>query len=149
MGWHYQWSNTYNHATNVLGTDSFYTIKPQVGSTAFTLVGWNALGCNDTITRQVSTSICNGIESLNDNTELTIMPNPTTGIFVMEYRSTVYGKLKITLRSMNGHLAFETESNKRNDLFRYEYNGSNLSRGIYILTVTINNKGINRRVVLK
>ena len=116
---------------------STYGVTPQATS-VYTVTGTNANGCKSSTTVEVTFSACNGVESLNGISALSVYPNPTNGQFRVE--GLAQGS-RIAIFDATGHLVINDLATSESVLLDL----SNHPKGVYLIMVT----GIEQRKVIK
>lgn len=108
-------------------------LTPQTGFSNYSSLGY--YGIEGTITGAVITSIEN---STLDNS-ITVFPNPTNDILNISY-SNAYSTMKITLTSVTGQTLFVS------DKFVPSIDMSNLTKGIYLLKITVEGESCVKKI---
>ncbi len=103
---------------------------------------------SDVFGKTVSDEFKLTVRSANDVFELSekgieLYPNPTKGVFVLEFTQALKGI--ITIRDLSGKELVKKEIQSRNETFDI----SRFSKGVYIITVNTGKEQINKRIILK
>jgi len=80
--------------------------------------------------------------SKNEN-EITVYPNPNNGSFIIEFESGTALKQPIQIYDMNGKLVLSQIINGKTSI-----DASNLSEGVYNLTIISNEVVVNKRLII-
>ena len=118
-----------------------YTFK------CFTGISNDVYPPRNSFTKAVTLSACTGIEDLQTQLGFSIYPNPSNGIFVIDFNES-YSKTKIELINITGAVVQRFSINNTNDL-RKSIDLSALSKGLYLLRVSTNEGFDVRRIVLE
>jgi len=87
-------------------------------------------------------------QAINDLSNVSVYPNPTTGILNLKFNTEVDGKVSLQLFDLAGRIVWNTEENAfAGDNFR-TYDFSNVSKGIYLLNIVVNNQSQQIRVAV-
>jgi hypothetical protein len=123
----YTWSNNANNAA--------ITVSP-ITNTTYVVTGATGSGCTHSIAVLQIVNACTGLSELkNSGIQVTIYPNPNTGVFVVNSES--FGIVKtVEIYSSLGLLVKKVELNAE----RTEIDLSGEHKGVYLLQVIENNK---------
>ncbi len=80
---------------------------------------------------------------------LTIYPNPTTGILNVNFNAEKQGDMQVKLISINGQVIFDQNITNNSGQYNYSFDISNQAKGIYLLSIISDNEKIDRKIVLK
>ena len=102
-----------------------------------------ALGCWDTASVRVTVNDCTGLDEANDITEtINIFPNPTTGIIHLNEEFILHKDYEVWVSNAMGKIVFQ-------QMNAATINLSDLSDGIYYLTLKTNEKNlVNKKIIL-
>lgn len=115
------------------GSAANFPVTP-AATTTYSVVG-TANSCSSAPTTVVVTvTTCTGLEDLISHNELSVYPNPSTGIFTISSANNT-GKLEITVLNMLGQTV-KTESSKDSRLAVIDL--STYSKGVYYVKVQMN-----------
>lgn len=127
-------ANTYTWNTNA--TTSAITVSPTT-TTSYTVTGTNTNNCSNTSTIMVMVTACTGIVSNSSNiNQLYIYPNPSNGVFNVEFENLKTEKIGIQILNALGKMVINETTN--ND--HYLFNITNYPSGIYFMKIIQNNK---------
>lgn len=131
----YTWSTSENTTT--------ITVSPTV-TTSYTVTGTNAIGCVGTTTISQATSLCTGINSIDNVLAAAIFayPNPTNGFVQITIPQELFGNT-IVLTNTFGQV-IET---RIIDNTIIDYDLQNLATGIYFIQVKTSNGMITKKVI--
>lgn len=129
----YAWSSGSTTDTDVVSPTTL---------TDYTVTGSGLNGCSSEAVVTVSVSLCTGIESLDVNDNIVLYPNPTNGILNVK---TITPDTKINIYNALSELVLsEALLNIENQI-----NLNELSKGIYIVKITSNNRTISVSKIVK
>lgn len=125
------------------GSAANFPVTP-TATTTYSVVG-TANSCSSAPTAVVVTvTTCTGLEDLISHNELSVYPNPSTGIFTISSANNT-GKLDITVLNMLGQTV-KTESSKDSKLAVLDL--STCSKGVYYVKVQMNDGAKLVKVIL-
>ena len=90
-------------------------------------------------------SILLGIEELNENTIISLYPNPTNGLLTIEGTNAINS---ITVMTSIGNQLLKVENNN-NQVSSTKLDLSTFAKGIYFIQIEQNNQIANYRIVLQ
>ena len=122
-------------------TGGNYTFK------CFTGISNDVYPLRNSFTKAVTLSACTGIEDLQTQLGYSIYPNPSNGIFVIDFNES-YSKTKVELINVTGAVVQNFSINNTSDL-RKSIDLSALSKGLYLLRVSTDEGFDVRRIVLQ
>ena len=77
-----------------------------------------------------------------------IIPNPTTGIFRLDFNSQDIGKGTINIFDFSGNLVYTKQIEKTEPNFSAQYDLSSFSKGIYNLQIIVNGQTDNALIMV-
>ncbi len=80
---------------------------------------------------------------------LSIYPNPTTGLLNISFDAEKQGEMNVKLISVNGQVIFNKEISAVTGQYNYSFDISDRAKGVYLLSIISNNEKIDRKIVLK
>ncbi|MBC8319511.1 MAG: C10 family peptidase [Bacteroidetes bacterium] len=80
---------------------------------------------------------------------LSIFPNPTTGLLNINFNAEKQRNINIKLISITGQVILDEEMNSVSGQYNNNFDISNNAKGIYLLSITTDNKKIDSKIVLK
>ncbi len=80
---------------------------------------------------------------------LSIYPNPTTGMLNVNFDAEKQGDIQIKLISVNGQTIFNQKTNAVSGQYNYNIDISDQAKGIYLLSIISDKEKIDRKIVLK
>ena len=122
-------------------TGGNYTFK------CFTGISNDVYPLRNSFTNAVTLSACTGIEDLQTQLGYSVYPNPSNGIFVIDFNES-YSKTKVELINVTGAVVQNFSINNTSDL-RKSIDLSALSKGLYLLRVSTDEGFDVRRIVLQ
>lgn len=79
-----------------------------------------------------------------------LFPNPTEGLTTLTYSLLEASDVQIYLFDVNGRIMMNQDLGTQSvGEHRYEYNWSNMASGMYTLSIHVNGKAVNKKVVIK
>lgn len=125
------------------GSGASFPVTP-TATTTYSVVG-TANSCSSAPTAIVVTvTTCTGLEDLISHNELSVYPNPSTGIFTISSANNT-GKLEVTVLNMLGQTV-KAESSKDSKLLVLDM--STFSKGVYYVKVQMNDGAKLVKVIL-
>lgn len=119
----YTWLSSTSNV--VLVGNSVNTTINTLGTTIFTVTGTDTKGCQSYTTTNITVNACTGINELNKNNNITVYPNPNTGIFTVEFVNSNNNSVEVT--DMTGRVISTTTSDSQ----KVDVNISNFASGVY------------------
>ncbi|MBI9053072.1 MAG: DUF2271 domain-containing protein [Bacteroidales bacterium] len=89
-----------------------------------------------------------GLESVIGNQALSVYPNPSTGVFYINFASEENGPVNLKVIDISGRVLYEKQVSK-SEFTNYPIQLSDLKTGIYILKLSVNNKEIQQKIVIQ
>lgn len=80
---------------------------------------------------------------------LTIYPNPTTGILNINFDTENTGAVSVKFMSVNGQVILNENIDPQGGNYNRSIDISNNAKGVYLLSITSDNEKIDRKIVLK
>ena len=80
---------------------------------------------------------------------LSIYPNPTTGMLNVNFDAEKQGDIQIKLISVSGQTIFNQKTNAVSGQYNYNIDISDKAKGIYLLSIISDKEKIDRKIVLK
>jgi hypothetical protein len=138
----YSWSSSPSGFSSSLQNPSITSSSAGINTYVVTITN-TALGCWDTASVRVVVNACTGMdESVENNSELKVFPNPTNGIIYLDDNFTNRNNFEICVSNSIGQSVFQGRNIKTVDL-------SELCNGIYNVTIKLDNSNvINKKVIL-
>lgn len=128
----YTW-NTSENTTDI-------AVSPTI-TTTYTVDGTDVNGCSNTTTITQDVSVCTGLTQMSKSTAISVYPNPSNGIFILELET----ESQIEVYDLLGNVVLkETMQSGKHNL-----NISEKASGIYILKTTANGAARTMRLVKK
>ncbi len=106
----------------------------------------NSSNCTNSDTIQITFVNCNSINTIA-NSEFNIFPNPTKGDIFIEFNSRNKGNYIVILTDINGNIVYKSE--KYIDIHNSRFSiHTNLSKGIYNLTISNEEEMVQKKVII-
>lgn len=121
-------------------TTNLITVSPAV-TTTYSVVVTAATSCTASAVTTLSVNTCTGIHENSGNEILEVYPNPTDKILHFKVLTKDLGTIEIT--DMNGKTIYSTANNASEQVIDM----SDLSTGIYLIKVTINQNTYYKKLV--
>jgi len=137
----YNWWNGSN--TQIHPVDSTYI--GGVGTGFFWVNVEDIHGCSSRDTIYITWSICTGIDQI-ENISMTIMPNPTNGLFNVDFGGLI-GSTYVEISDLTGKVAI-SETLKLTGIERASYDLSSYAKGIYNIRIVNNSQVAVRKIVV-
>lgn len=122
--------------------------------------GWNEKGVPTRLILTKEVGFENSEEELSDEalkalseqeeSFIKLYPNPFENDLIISYKLKAKANTKVQISDLNGSVLsiIEKEKTKKKGEYRYFFNGGKLKKGIYIVSVIVNNKN-NTRIIVK
>jgi hypothetical protein len=143
-------ANTYTwaSATGLNTTSGAAVTASPASTTQYTVVGTDANGCNNWDTVTVTVNNCSGInQNFIGGITVSIHPNPTNGVFVIEGNLGDAKQVNIELKNTLGETVKVIESTELAGNYTKEVNVSELANGIYFLTIKANGQSQIKKMI--
>tara|TARA_B100001142_G_scaffold299642_1_gene323730 strand:- start:3532 stop:4992 length:1461 start_codon:yes stop_codon:yes gene_type:complete len=89
------------------------------------------------------------IEEIDNSLNFEVFPNPSTDKVFLKVNIDLADDAKITLTDLNGKIILDQDLNGENGKRTFEINKTNVSKGIYILSLENNDKTSNKKIVFE
>lgn len=120
------------------------TFNPTGADTGIIVLSYtyvNSYHCANVATHTVLVNVCTGVEQYFDDSQIVIYPNPTGNQFYLEANTT--DKITVDLFDLNGKHVLNKTVNDRSFI-----DITNLSEGVYRLTIKSSGRMINKKLVV-
>lgn len=121
------------------------SVVTQTGSYTVTVTDFNNCTATDNI--NVAVDVCSSIQSMEENTEIKLYPNPTFETVTFEFSDEILRKGKIQIFSSNGSLVLTHFYQIKNSHF-FNLNISEISTGIYTVVISDNKQIAVKKLVV-
>jgi PKD repeat protein len=115
----------------VCQNDSLY--RTNSGMIAVTVLNVNATGIS---------------KNLNLNNQITVYPNPSTGLFTLNLSNTAATKAQISISNILGEVVFNSQEQINNNAFTKEMDMQHLANGAYFMKVSVGNKTFSSKLII-
>ncbi len=109
----------------------------------------DANGCANTDTSSITVDVCTGIVTNSNIENVTVYPNPSNGVFTVEFNQAVAGKISVRITDIQGKLITGEELSNFAGAYKNNFDLGSLDKGMYLLEVTGNNTHFVSKVILK
>jgi uncharacterized repeat protein (TIGR03803 family) len=133
-------SGAATYVWNTGATNASITATPSV-TTTYTVTGTNQPNCMSTDTVHVFVNACLGIAEIENNTRVTVYPNPSTGNFVVTTTESVD---KVSVTDVLGNELLSVNSNGTT----ININLSAQPSGVYFIKVSSNGIQTTKRIII-
>ncbi|NOU47967.1 MAG: T9SS type A sorting domain-containing protein [Bacteroidales bacterium] len=106
-------------------------------------------GCVAEATQTVVVDACLGVNEQVNGVELSILPNPTTGKFVINMSSATAKDVKVRVVNSLGKVVIDNVNINVMGSAQQEINLSGLARGIYFVQLESNGKSFNKKILVR
>lgn len=128
-------SYSWNPSTGLSSiTGNSVTANPTV-TTTYTVNGTDANTCTNKSTHTIMVSLCTGIDKISQGNLINIYPNPSKGIFVIDFSEGNSGNCVIEVRNALSQLVYSDKILLTGSKIKKNINMSSESRGVYSLTI--------------
>lgn len=124
---------------NTTATTAVIAVSPTT-TTSYTVTGTDANNCAASFTISQAVSACTGIENNSLSNNISVSPNPTSGVFMLTLFN---GFNTIVIADISGRVVMSTTSTEPQVLV----NLNNYANGVYFITVKNNNTLQTTKVV--
>jgi hypothetical protein len=137
----YNWWNS--NTTSTVTLDSSYC--GGIGTCSFWVDVDNTYGCVTRDTINITWSACAGISEMN-NPLMTIMPNPSNGVFTVDFGG-LTGTTNVDIYDLTGNIVI-SETLELTGVEKHNYDLSSYSKGIYNIRIVNSNQVAVRKIVV-
>lgn len=88
-------------------------------------------------------------ENPDNNINLTIYPNPSDGVFNVNFEEQTSENVELVVTDISGKLVNRTQLKNASGIYNSKIDLSNQPKGIYILSINGDNTVVNRRLIVK
>ncbi len=107
-------------------------------------------GCTDTVSKNVTITICTGIDGLISEKTIKLFPNPNTGEFIIEmFFLKEVKELEIKITNILGQDLYYEQLKQFTGKYHREINFSDYAKGVYRLQIKTNNTTVNKKIILE
>lgn len=93
-------------------------------------------------------TLTTGTVELSENSNISIYPNPNTGIFEIQYETETNAPLEVLLSDMTGRVIYKETATILNNHYKKNMDVSSMPKGIYFLSLINNDGHFTRKVVV-
>jgi len=149
---------TYSGELQTAGTDAWQAVgvnlNAYVGQQIYIEFNYNIAGGynGDMALDLVKVETCDigtGVNAIANNVNLTVYPNPTTGVFTLNVNTTDVNELDIKVMNMQGQVVFAKNNFDNIANVNEQIDLSENANGIYFVTVTTDKGVITHKVVVQ
>ena len=91
-----------------------------------------------------------GVGTIENSVEnLSIFPNPTTGLLNIRFNAEKQGDMQVKLMNVNGQVILNEIITNNSGDYSQSFDISNQAKGVYLLSIISDSKKIDRKIVLK
>jgi len=95
------------------------------------------------------TSVTTGIDENDQNHKFSVFPNPGRGIFEIEFNNETTGDLNMTISELSGRQVRTIKAAKTSETFNSAIDLTELTAGIYFLTLELENLRITKYIIIE
>ncbi len=106
-------------------------------------------GCSNTITQEITVSVCTGVNEAEVATGISLFPNPTSSTVQLEANLVGSSEAILQLFDRTGRLVFSQKAEAQSGKLNQQLDLSNYNKGIYLLKIITEKGHINRKVVVQ
>lgn len=118
----------------------------------YTVTGTAINTCSNTATKLVTVSNCGGgigIEEYTPVEEITIYPNPTTGVFNISILNASFNQIWISVFDITGKEVFNTTDRNTNAEYKKQINLGNLTTGMYYVRLNTGTDVKTKKLIIQ
>jgi len=121
------------------------------GSAELTLTAFSFEPCDETVTDELVLTLdpCLGINEIDNNISIEIIPNPTNGVFTYSISSTDNSKVEISIINQQGQVLFNQKLPYNPDIYSNQIDMTYFDRGTYFLRVKSGENIAVEKIVLR
>lgn len=142
QGWTPLWSTQGSAIATIVGSASTANVTVSITGTGtvnmlYTVIDAGS-SCVSTDTMVLTAGVCTGIEIINnqnENSALSVYPNPSTGIFSISFKDSKISAAEITVLTVDGRVVLTEQLGAVKDIQK-EIDLSDVAAGIYFIRVT-------------
>ena len=119
-----------------------------VGTHTYSVIVRNNDGCEQTDTIDIIVEACTAIDAVNDLEEVSVYPNPSTGIFHIKLNGVNYETVQMNIYTATGKVIISKQLdaiNSKDELVDL----SEMPTGIYYLNISDGVNSINKKLIVK
>jgi GH25 family lysozyme M1 (1,4-beta-N-acetylmuramidase) len=134
------------------GPNGFSSTAASVSVSAtgqYTVTITDAGDCGNPETASVTVTCTTGIEEIQGFNNLAIVPNPSTGSFIISFNANQVQQIQIKIYDLTGQLVQAEEPVKVAGLYSKQLTLGNVAKGIYILQIRAGDEMENRRIEIQ
>ncbi|MGQ1785680.1 T9SS type A sorting domain-containing protein [Saccharicrinis sp. GN24d3] len=84
-----------------------------------------------------------------NNSSFTVYPNPSDGMFNIDVKTASGSNMFISILDNNGRIVFENKFNSQEELNSYQFNLTDVSAGIYIIKLNLDNQVYAQKISIR
>ncbi len=104
----------------------------------------NSNNCEAADAIEITYTVCTSINKTNDNTSISVQPNPTSGLVYINFPSSVK-EAEIEIYNVQGKVV---KNEKVFDATKTQIDMSNMAKGAYTIRIVSENKIINKKLIV-
>ncbi|TND07807.1 MAG: hypothetical protein FD123_2958, partial [Bacteroidetes bacterium] len=106
-----------------------------VGTHTIMYMVTDSAGCSDTTSQVVTVNTCVGIQDVSAGSQVSVYPNPSTGLFTFELRDATSTAVTLTVLDSRGRSLLEKQVNAASAELRTTLDLGSFDNGFYFLVV--------------
>jgi hypothetical protein len=135
---------TPNGATTYSYSGGSSVVSPSV-TTSYSVIGTNSVGCSATVISTVNVNSCVGVIELDNNSTVSIFPNPTNGILNINFTNSLESNISVSVSNAIGQIVLNEKLNSS----KTTLNIKQLPTGMYFINIIKDNKVLGIQKIIK
>ncbi len=104
-------------------------------------------GCDGTASQNMVVDVCSGLPTFTDATELSVIPNPSNGEFVLSFYVSSVDDYVVEVHNALGQILYTEQLNSFSGQYRNEINLSQYERGLYTIRLRSSHNESTIRII--
>ncbi|CAG0985644.1 MAG: T9SS type A sorting domain-containing protein [Bacteroidetes bacterium] len=109
----------------------------------------DSAGCESLDSVTITIDPCVGIENATNTKNIKILPNPSTGKFLLQLSSLISEETFIEISDINGKIVFKEKFASKNNALNETIDLQNQGKGIYQISIKNNHSTITEKIVIQ
>ncbi len=141
----YSWSPS----GSLSSASGFSVVANPTVTTTYTVVGIDGNVCSNKSSQTIIVSACTGIDKNLQTNSISVFPNPSTGIFIIDINGGNNGTYIIEIRNALSQLIYTEKVQTSGSSSRKNINLSTESKGVYSLTIQSGETKVVKKIIME